>query len=75
MSYNNMQLLVQKACLFIRVGSLELNGSLFTFIFLKVVMFFFNNCIAQKALDHRARKKDQHNLGFTSIFSKTFQLA
>ena len=38
-------------------------------------MFFFNNCIAQKALDHRARKKDQHNFGFTSIFSKTFQLA
>ena len=75
MSYNNMQLLVQKACLFIRVGSLELNGSLFTFIFLKVVMFFFNNYIAQKALDHRARKTDQHNFGFTSIFSKTFQLA
>ena len=72
MSYNNMQLLVQKACLFIRVGSLELNGSLFTIIFLKVVMFFFDNYIAQKAQNHRARKKDQHNFGFTSILPKHF---
>ena len=35
-------------------------------------MFFFNNCIAQKALDHRARKKDQHNFGSTSIFRRHF---
>ena len=72
MSYNNMQLLVQKACLFIRVGSLELNRSLFTFIFLKVVMFFFNNCIAQKALDHRARKKTSTTLDLQAFLAKHF---
>ena len=71
MSYNNMQLLVQKACLFIRVGSLELNRSLFTFIFLKVVMFFFNNCIAQKATIG-PEKKTSTTLDLLAFLEKHF---